>query len=610
MALIRLPFCRSPIPLCVPLTAAAVAGCALLAPLPAAAQKAAPAPVGRPVEKPALAPTGHSIEKPAPADGVSAELFYKFLVAEVAMQRGELALAARAYYEVAREAKDPRIARRATEIALASRQRALAVESATLWSTLEPGAARPKQVIASLGSGVAVKDLANPVDDEIRGRLEKLLSDAAFSGQGVGDIFLQINRFLGQQVERKRAYDIVSALAKPYPDSPEAHFATAYAAYFAEIAAREGVEPALAEVNRSLELKPGWERAALLKADILARGSGAAAIAYLEQFVAAYPDAKSAAGALAQVYVEQKRYADARAVFQKLWDGDRNAREFEFGVAAISMQMKDWVTAEALFTDLKKAGYGENGVVELYLGQVAEESGRYQEAIDRYLAVPDGERAWLAKLRVAAMMAKQNKIPEARSYLAGLPAVTIEQKVQVRQAEASLLRDANDNAAAYAVLNQGLADNPDSTDLLYDAAMVAEKMDKIDDAEAKLRRVVELKPDDPQALNALGYTLVDRTQRTTEGFELIEKAYKLAPEDPFILDSMGWAFYRLGKLDDAESYLRRAMTQRPDAEIAAHLGEVLWKKGDPVRAQEVWQAQLQTTPDNQVLLETVRRYSK
>ena len=603
MALIRMPHCRSTLPLRAPLIVAALAACAMLAPPHAAAQQSSPGSAERIV-----------VDKLAPAgtgDGLSAELFYKFLLAEVALQRGELTLAARAYYEAARESRDARVARRATEIALATRQRGLAVESATLWSALDPDAARPKQVLASLSGSASGKDLAEMgVDDEIRGRLEKLLSDAAVSGQGVGEVFLQINRFLAQQPERKQVYELIRSLAKPYPASPEAHFAIAYAAYGAEIPASHGVDPALVEVDRALELKPAWERAALLKADILARASGDSAIAFLKQFVAANPDAKAAAGALAQAYVEQKRYPEARAIFQALWDNDRTQREFEFGVAAISMQMKDWPTAEALFTDLHKAGYGENGVVELYLGQVAEESGRYQEAIDRYLAVPEGERAWIAKLRVAAMMAKQKRIPEARRYLADLPAVTIDQRVQVRQAEASLLRDANDNSAAYAVLMQALVEHPDTPDLLYDTAMVAEKLDKIDEAEANLRRVVELKPDDAQALNALGYTLVDRTPRTSEGFALIEKAYRLSPEDPFILDSMGWAFYRLGKLDDAESYLRRAMTQRPDAEIAAHLGEVLWKKGDPVRAKEVWQSQLQTSPQNEVLLETVRRYSK
>jgi len=603
MALNRIPNCRPPLALRAPLVAAALAGFALFTALPAAAQQPSPGSAGSMV--------ADKLSASATEAGLSADLFYKLLLAEVALQRGELPVAARAYFEAARESRDPRVARRATEIALAARQRGMAVESATLWASLDPEAARPKQVLSSLAGTSPGKDLAEPgVDEEIRGRLEKLLSDAAVSGQGVGEVFLQINRFLAQQPERKQVYDLVRSLAKPYPANPEAHFAVAYAAFAAEIPSSGGVDPALSEVDIALELKPAWERAALLKADILTRVSGDAAIAFLQKFVAANPDAHAAAGALAQIYVEQKRYAEARAIFQTLWDGDRKAREFEFGVAAISVQMKDWTTAEALFLDLKKAGYGENGVVELYLAQVADETGRYQEAIDRYLAVPEGERAWIAKLRVAAMMAKQKRIPEARRYLADLPAVTIDERVQVRQAEASLLRDANDNTAAYAVLKQALVEHPENADLLYDSAMVAEKLDRIDEAEASLRRVVELKPDDAQALNALGYTLVDRTPRTSEGMALIEKAYKLAPDDPFILDSMGWGLYRLGKLEDAETYLRRAMTQRPDAEIAAHLGEVLWKKGDPVRANEVWQSQLQSSPQNEVLLETVRRYSK
>ena len=402
----------------------------------------------------------------------------------------------------------------------------MAVEAAKLWAALEPGAARPKQILAALTSGTTGKDLRRQQSPTTKSssRLEKLLSDAAVSGQGVGEMFLQINRFFAQQPERRQVYDIVRSLAKPYPASAGSAFRRRASPPSTRKSREPGGQSALVEVDRALELKPGWERAALLKADILARRSRDAAIAFLKPFVAANPDAKSAAGALAQIYVEQKRYAEARAVFQALWDRDRNAREFEFGVAAISMQMKDWATAEALFQDLQKAGYGENGVVEFYLAQVSEENGRYQEAIDRYLAVPEGERAWLAKLRVAAMMAKQNRIAEARRYLADLPAVTIEQRVQVRQAEAALLRDANDNSGAYAVLAQALIEHPDSPDLLYDAAMVAEKLDKIDDAEAQLRRVVELKPDDAQALNALGYTLVDRTPRTDEGFALIEKA--------------------------------------------------------------------------------------
>jgi Flp pilus assembly protein TadD len=137
--------------------------------------------------------------------------------------------------------------------------------------------------------------------------------------------------------------------------------------------------------------------------------------------------------------------------------------------------------------------------------------------------------------------------------------------------------------------------------------MVAEKLDRLDEVETRLTHLIELKPDNAQALNALGYTLVDRTARTAEGMKLIEKALALAPADPFILDSMGWAEFRMGNLDDSEKFLRRALADRPDPEVAAHLGEVLWAKGERDRAKEVWQSQLRETPDNPVLLETVRR---
>ena len=214
------------------------------------------------------------------------------------------------------------------------------------------------------------------------------------------------------------------------------------------------------------------------------------------------------------------------------------------------------------------------------------------------------------RLRVAAMYGKLGRVGEARRYLSDLPAVTIEQRIQVRQAEAQLLRDVNDNAGAYAVLTQALVEHPDSPDLLYDTAMVAEKLDRVQESETKLKRLVELKPDDAHALNALGYTLVDRTSRVQEGYVLIERALKIAPEDPFILDSMGWALFRMGRLDDAATYLRRALAERPDAEIAAHLGEVLWAKGERDGARAVWQSQLTIHPDNPVLLETVRRLAR
>ena len=563
----------------------------------------------------AQAPSPGSAAPPAAAgrdagSGLTADVFYRLLLGDVALQRGEKTLAARAYFEAARDTRDPRLARRAAEIALSAGMRGLAQESARLWSALDPAAERPKQILAALAAGNAGKAPVEGVyDSDLKARVEKLLAEAATTERGLGDLFLQLNGAFGE-LDRRQTYELIRDVAKPYPKSAEAHFAVGLAALLAGQPDNGTDNTALEEIDRALALKPDWERAALLKAEVLGRRKPDEALAYLALFVAANPNARSASGALAQMYVEQHRYAEARTIFQRLWDGDRSAREYQFGVAVLTVQMKEWDRAEALFADLKRANYGENGAVELYLAQIAEETGRYQEAIERYKAVPDGERAWLAKLRVAAMMAKQGNMSGARRYVADMPAVTIEQRVQVRQAESQLLRDANDNAGALAVLELALKEHPDSPELLYDAAMVAEKLDRIDVAEQHLRRVVALKPDDAQALNALGYTLVDRTTRYDEGYVLIEKALKLAPNDSFILDSMGWALFRLGRYPEAETYLRRAFKARPDAEIAAHLGEVLWAKGDRAGAQEIWQSQLKTTPDNPVLLETVRRLAR
>jgi len=580
--------------------AVAAAFAAAIAASPAALPQPAPAtPVPAPAESGDL-PTG-----------LSADLFYRLLLGDIALQRGDPALAARAYLEVARELKDVQLARRAAEIAYATRQRATAEAAAKLWRELAPDAERPRQMLAALEAGgpTAREGAAGGLTEaDLKARLEKLLADQALTGGGVADAFLQLNRAFARQDDKAAVYAMIRDLAAPYASSPEAHFAVAVAAISAGATDPAMTAIALERVDRALALRPDWERAALLKSEILAKRSTEEAVAYLTAFLKTQPNSRPVRGALAQYYVEQKRLAEARTIFAALAAEEPDVREYAMGVAILSYQMKDWAAAEAQFAKLAAAG--DDGSAQLYLAQIAEETKRYEDAIARYKAVTDGDRAWLAKLRVAAVLGKLNRVDEGRRWLADLPAVTIDQRIQVRQAEASLLRETGDVAGAYAVLEQGLADFPDAPDLLYDSAMVAEKLDRLDVAETRLKRLIELKPDDPQALNALGYTLVDRTARAEEGRALIEKALTLSPDDPFILDSMGWAMFKLGRHDDALVYLGRAYASRPDAEIAAHLGEVLWVKGERERAKEIWAAQLKDAPDHPVLLETMRRLSR
>ena len=588
---------RSSISSC--LTATAFVAALLLAPASASAQ------TGAAQETDNRGPA--NADQPGPAAEISAELMYRLLVGDIALQRGDPALAARAYFEAAREVKDARLARRATEIALAARQRTLAVDAAKLWAELDPAAERPKQVVAGLSGGPSG---GGDLRSDLKADLERALADAAVAGPRLGEAFLQLNRALAAEPDKVATFKLVQSLAQPYPNSAEAQFAVALAAYNTGLAEFETATVAVQAIDRALVQKPGWEQAMLLKVEILGKQSMDRAADYLVDVLKTEPDSKAVNSALAQVRIQQRRYAEAVAILQNLWENDQGNHEYQFGMAMLAIQMKDWAKAERLFEELQRVGYGEDGVVESYLAQIAEETGRLDLALERFRAVPEGERGWIAKLRAAAMLGKLGRVDEARRYLADLPAVTQEQRVQVQQADAQVLRDAGDNATAYAVLTGALERYPDDPDLLYDVAMIAEKLDKIDVVEAKLTRLIELKPSNAHALNALGYTLVDRTPRVAEGLALIERALALAPDDPFILDSVGWAHFRMGRLDESEKHLRRAMEQRPDPEIAAHLGEVLWAKGERARAQDVWQSQLRSTPDNAVLLETVRRLTR
>jgi len=550
------------------------------------------------------------VASPPSEDALPADVFYRLLVGDIALQRDEPLLAARAYFEAARATGNVALARRATEIALATRQRPAIEQAAKLWQELEPKAERPGQILAAVASGNVARLQDESPESELRARLERFLADAAVSGAGVGEPFLQINRVFGQQSDKVAVFRLVVELAKPYPGSAEAQFAIALAALNTGLSDADIAKAAIAAADRALAIKPDWDRAVLLKAELLGRTSARQAIGYLEAALKKAPQSRPLRIALAQHLVEQKRYAEARELYRSVLAADPSQRELQFGAAVLSVQMKDWDAAETDLQDLKRAGFGDAGQVEYYLAQVSEERGDLDRAIARYREVPEGERGWLAKLRIATVMGKQGKRDEAKRYLADLPAVTIEQRVQVRQTEAQIYRDANDNAGALAILEQGLAEIPDSTDLVYDRAMVLEKLDRIEDAEKALRRLVEMKPEDAHALNALGYTLVDRTSRVEEGFRLIEKAHRLSPSDPFILDSMGWALYRMGRLDEAEQYLARAFAERPDPEIAAHWGEVLWAKGQQQKAKEIWQSQIKATPGHPLLLETMRRHGR
>ena len=345
----------------------------------------------------------------------------------------------------------------------------------------------------------------------------------------------------------------------------------------------------------------------MMRAQILAKNSRADALAFMREFLAAHSDAREMRLAFARTLVNANQFNEARTEFTRLTqDFPRNA---EVGLAAglLSLQMGDVNAARDLLTQTLEYNPRDPDTVYYYLGQVAEQMKQPDVAATHYAEVKTGNYLVSARARQAALLASAGKPEEASMLLAATQGENDAQNVQLIQARAELLRDSKNPTAVFDVLTEGLKRFPDSANLLYDHAMAAEKLDKLDVLEADLRRAIVLRPDDAQAYNALGYTLADRTNRLSEAIALLDKALSLAPDDPFILDSVGWAQFRAGNLARAQEYLQRAYKVRPDPEIAAHLGEVLWARGQRDEAGKLWQTSLQVHPQNEVLLETLRR---
>jgi tetratricopeptide (TPR) repeat protein len=555
----------------------------------------------QPAKEPAAAePALQAQAKPAPPAAplptveLTEQLLLKMMVAEVALQRGQPQVAVAAYLELARETRDPRIAQRATEIAWNARFVSAALEAAGIWLQADPESTQARQVVATLL--VSQSQLADALP-----HLERWL---AADKDHVGQSFLQLNTLLARHADKQAVLKVVQTLAQQYPAVPEARLSVAQAAWNAD-----DKDLSLAEARAALKLRPDWEIAALFVAQVLQARSNEEAVRYLGEFVAHHPQARDARLNYARLLVNERKYAEARQQFETLVrDFPQNA-DVGMAVALLAMQANDYDAADAQLQRVLELNYKDPDAARFYLGQVNEERKRYDEALKWYSSVAAGGQYISAQSRYAAVLAKQGKLPEARKHLQEAPAESNQERVQLTQAEAQLLRDASEYQAAYDLLGQALAKLPNYPDLLYDHAMAAEKVNRIDVMEGNLRKLIEIRPDHAHAYNALGYTLADRNQRVEEAHRLIETALKLAPDDPFILDSMGWVLYRMGRNKEGLTYLQRAFKMRPDPEIAAHVGELLWASGQQNEALKIWREALKEHPTNELLQSTIERFS-
>lgn len=547
----------------------------------ALAQSAAPAAVPTAAPAPAL-----------PAQDLTGSMLYEFLLGEIAGQRGEPELAAQTYLALARRTRDPRVARRAMELAGAARMQALALEAAMLWHDIEPASSRALQTVTALLIGARRLDDAEPY-------LAKLIAAPETSPPNA---FLQIGRLLGRHPDHAAVLRVVRRLAESYPDLPEARFAVAQAAY----AATERQE-ALEALRKAAQMRPDWEAVALFEAQILQRSSPDEAIARLGAFLERNPQSREARLGYARLLVVARRYPQARTQFETLLAAYPGNAEVIHAVGLLAFQLKDYPLAEANLKRLLSLEIRDRDSVRFTLGQVAEEQKDWGRAIQWYEEIVAGDQFLPARLRIANAMFRQGRLGEAREYIRAIKVNENQDRVQLVVAEAQLLREANRHGDAFELLGQALVREPDQPELLYDIALTAEKLERFDVLESHLRKLIQKRPEHAHAYNALGYSFADRNVRLDEARKLIEKALELSPEDAFIIDSMGWVLYRQGDTQGAIEQLRRAYRARPDAEIGAHLGEVLWVSGAREEASRIWDESLKSHPDNETLRKAVER---
>jgi len=549
-----------------------------------------------------LSPMGRAIGPRAlPNVDLSAEILFQVLASEVAAQRGAFGPATSTTLDLAEKTRDPRLARRAVEFALAGGDLVRALDAAQAWAELDPSDVEARQTALSLA---AAAGRVEGMGSALRARI------AAAPDKSVA--IVDARPVVARLDDKRKALSILEEALTDVRNLPESHLA------LSRVAAAAGDKPrALQEARAALDAQPDSEAAAMLALQMGVETEPDQSVARARAFIATHAESRNLRVLLARALASLKDYDGARDELQAL--ARANPEDFEIlymqGVLAYQSQrpsdadgyLKQYLEVHEQRTAKGAAPLPEADNALFLRVQIAEDQQRYDDAFDLLAKVDDPDAALPARLRQAVLRGKQGRVDDARGILHLIDPRDVREGSQVALTEAQILRNAGDRDEAVKVLEAANQRYPDAPVLMYDLAMLYEQQNRIDDMESRLRRIIAIKPDHAHAYNALGYSLADRNVRLPEAKRLIERAMNLAPDDPFIVDSMGWVHYRMGDNAKALSYLERAYELRPDAEIAVHLGEVLWASGQQARARELWREVQSKDPSNAALRGTLAR---
>ena len=528
---------------------------------------------------------------PAQITEANAEFVYKFLLAELAIQRNDINSAGHLYLDLAKLTKNTGFAQSAAQLGSMVRNGRLALDAADIWSKLDPKSRDAKKVLAEMYIASGNLSKAKPLVKEI---LE--------SEDSKGDGFLYLNNILTRVENKSNALRFIIDIAKPYAKMVEAHFAVAHTAHMAgNITIRD---KELATINK---LNPNWETSTLFIGSIQFDEDPMKAIETYQKFVKNNPKSNTVRLELAKALVQTEQYPAAKKHFEKLVNSPLASAELSFTVALLALETGDDIMAEQFLNQSLERNYYNPDQVNMYLARIYAQRQNIDKVINLVEKISTGPLFVDSRIFAAQAIRFEKGIDQAIEYLDNYKSLDRQEKLKFLQLKTSFWYNDNQYQKAINLMLSEEEKYADSADFYFDFGLLYEKNKDFDAMEVNLKKAISLKPDYAIAYNALGYSYADRNVKLDDAKKYIEIALSIEPQNHYILDSMGWVHFRLGNFDIAYEFITKAYAIQDDPEIAAHLGEVLWKQGKENEAMSVWQGSLEKFPENSVLIETKNR---
>lgn len=544
-------------------------------------------------DEPAPAAGITSTEPELPTQALSGDLMFDILVGEIAGQRGDMTVSVPHYLQAAREANDPRVAERAVQVASYAKQYDAAERAAERWIELAPDSVEARKAMIALA-------LHAEDTDEVINQLNYLLAVSDNPDEG----YALATTILAREEDKEAAVRAMERLVAHNPGNPHAWMA------LCRVAVTAGqLEKALQSVDKALAVSPDLPVAMLLKAQVLVRLERKDdARALLADAVDIHPDNTNLHFAYGRMLLDGEDLEGALKQFGIVVELDPENPEGLYSLALLELETGRYTAGES---HLKKLIAIDAGIQNAYyyLGYSSLKQKDDAAALDWYSKVEAGEYWSQAQLRIAEILVRQGNIDNMQDHMRVLRQKDPTQSVTYYLLEGQVLSDAGLDKQTYDLYSEALQAFPENADLLYAHSLAAERQGKLEVAETNMRKILDQDPDNVRTLNALGYTLADRTDRLEEALGYINRAYAQQPDDPAIIDSLGWVHYRLGNLDEARRLLQQAWDMTQDGEIGAHLGEVMWAQGNQDEARAIWATSQEIAPDNPALMEVINRYN-